>query len=66
MVDLSGTTFMDCAGLTVLLQARRDWEGRLSVYRPPGSLRRIRRALSMEGAFTIIDAPGTDPGRLGG
>jgi len=61
LVDLSDATFMDCAGLTVLLQARRAWGGRLSVHRPPASLRRILQALDMEGAFAIVDVVGPDP-----
>ncbi|MDQ6933950.1 MAG: STAS domain-containing protein [Actinomycetota bacterium] len=55
LVDLSATTFMDCAGLDVLLQARRDWGNRLRLYQPPNSLRRILQALEMEDMFTIID-----------
>lgn len=66
LVDLSGTTFMDCAGLSVLLQARRDWEGMLGLYQPPRSLRRILRVLDMERVFTIIDAGGSDPGDVDG
>jgi len=61
VVDLSATTFMDAAGLTLLVQARRDWGGRLRLYRPPASLRRILRALEMEAAFTIVDPPTRDP-----
>ncbi len=59
LVDLSGTTFMDGAGLNALLQARRDWGNRLRLYRPPASLRRILQALEMEDAFTIDDAVDT-------
>jgi anti-anti-sigma factor len=61
LVDLSGTTFMDGAGLNVLLQARRDWGDRLRLYQPPPSLRRILRALEMEDAFTILDSGATNP-----
>jgi anti-sigma B factor antagonist len=60
LVDLSGTTFMDCAGLTVLLQARSAWGGRLTLYRPPRSLRRILHALDMDDAFAIAEAVGAD------
>jgi anti-sigma B factor antagonist len=58
LVDLSGTTFMDCAGLTVLLQARRHWGKGLRLYRPPASLRRILHALEMEDTFTVVETPG--------
>ena len=61
LVDLSDATFMDCAGLTVLLRARRAWGGRPSVHRPPAPLRRILQALDMEGAFAIVDVVGPDP-----
>ena len=60
LVDLSGTTFMDCAGLTVLLQARQAWQGRLTLYQPPRSLRRILQALDMADAFAIGDPDGTN------
>jgi anti-sigma B factor antagonist len=76
LVDLSGITFMDCAGLTVLLQARRHWGKGLRLYQPPTSLRRILHALEMEDTFTVVEtsgplvqgpmavepAPRTDPG----
>jgi anti-sigma B factor antagonist len=61
LVDLSATTFMDCAGLDVLLQARRDWGSRLRLHRPPPSLRRILQALEMEDAFIIIDKMASNP-----
>ncbi len=55
LVDLSATTFMDCAGLNVLLQARRDWGNRVRLYQPPASLRRMLQALEMEDTFIIIE-----------
>lgn len=61
LVDLSGITFMDCAGLNVLLRARHDWGDRLRLFQPPASLRRILRALNMEETFTIVDTLATVP-----
>ena len=55
LVDLSAVTFMDCSGLSALLQARAHHAGRLALRAPPPSLRRILAALDLEGAFTIID-----------
>ncbi len=55
LVDLSGVTFMDCAGLSALLQARAQHAGRLALRSPPPSLRRILVALDIEDAFTIMD-----------
>ena len=66
LVDLSETTFMDCAGLTVLLQARGQWNGNLTVVRPPRSLQRILQALDMQDTFTIVDSAEPEFGRLGG
>jgi hypothetical protein len=57
---------MDCAGLTVLLRARGQWNGNLAVYRPPRSLQRILQALDMEEAFTIVDSAEPEFSRLGG
>ncbi len=59
LVDLSDTTFMDAAGLAVLLQARRDWAGRILVYQPPASLRRILQVLNMESTFIIVNTMAT-------
>jgi anti-anti-sigma factor len=59
VVDLSATTFMDGAGLEVLLQARRHWGDRLRLHQPPASLRRILQALEMEDAFLLIDREAT-------
>ena len=66
LVDLSETTFMDCAGLTVLLRARDQWNGNLTVFRPPRSLQRILEALDMQDTFTIVDSAEPEFGRLGG
>src|SRR4051812_27350270 len=55
LVDLSGVTFMDCSGLSALLQARAHHAGRLALKGPPPSLRRILAALELENAFTIMD-----------
>ena len=55
LVDLSGVTFMDCSGLSALLQARAHHAGRLALRAPPPSLRRILAALDIESAFTIVD-----------
>ena len=65
MVDLSETTFMDCAGLTVLLEARGRWNGNLAVYRPPRSLQLILQVLDMEDTFTIVDSDQHAFGRVG-
>jgi anti-anti-sigma factor len=53
LVDLSRVTFMDCSGLSALLQARAHHGGRLALRAPPPSLRRILAALDLESAFTI-------------
>ena len=66
LVDLSETTCMDGAGLTVLLRARGQWNGNLAVYRPPRSLQRILQALDMQDAFTVVDPAEPMFGRLGG
>ncbi len=56
LVDRSATTFVDGFGLSLPLEARRDRGGRLRLYQPPASLRRILRALELESTFTIVHA----------
>jgi anti-anti-sigma factor len=59
VVDLSAVTFMDCAGMRPLLEARRSLGPRLGLRGIPESLARIIRVCDLGSSFTILDAAGT-------
>ena len=60
VVDLSAVTFMDCAGLRPLLEARRDLGPRLRLRRLPGALVRLLQLTGVLSAFTLLNASDAD------
>lgn len=56
VVDLSAVTFMDCAGLEPLLEARIYLRGRLRLRGIPWSIVQILRVTGVLTTFTILDA----------
>jgi anti-anti-sigma factor len=56
VVDLSAVTFMDCAGLEPLLEARTYLRGRISLRGLPWSIVQILRVTGLLTTFTILDA----------
>jgi anti-sigma B factor antagonist len=56
VVDLSAVTFMDCAGMGPLLEARTYLDGRLRLRGLPESLVRILQVCDLRSTFTILDA----------
>lgn len=59
VVDLSAVTFIDCAGLTPLMEARRDLGTRLALRGLPDPLLTMLRVCHLESAFTVLDAADT-------
>jgi anti-sigma B factor antagonist len=59
LLDLSGVTFMDCAGLTALLAAARraaEAGGEVSVMRATAPVRRLLRLTAVDQSLTVISA----------
>ena len=59
VVDLSAVTFMDCAGLRPLLEARFTQEasgGRLVLREAPSSVTRLLHLTGLLGLFAVVDA----------
>ena len=59
LVDLAGVTFMDCAGLTVLLAAARrasETGGEVSVMRASASIRRLLELTAVDQSLSVIPA----------
>ncbi len=56
VVDLSAVTFIDCAGLEPLLEARTYLRGRISLRGLPWSIVQILRVTGLLTTFTILDA----------
>jgi anti-anti-sigma factor len=58
LVDLSGVTFMDCAGLRPLLAARNRTGAAVSLRNPAPPVLRLLRLLGLTATFTVVgDAP---------
>jgi anti-anti-sigma factor len=55
LVDLSAVTFMDCAGMGPLLEARTELGTRLRLRGLPDSLVRILRVCDLRATFTVLD-----------
>jgi len=55
VVDMSGVTFMDCAGLTALSRARERLQGRLWLRAPSPTVDRILFLTGLTGAFSLLD-----------
>jgi anti-sigma B factor antagonist len=66
-VDLSAVTFIDCAGLRPLLEARRRQRadgGRLVLMSPSWAVVRLLQFTGLLAAFTVVDALSRAPGPL--
>ena len=66
VVDLSAVTFMDCAGLHPLLEARRRQRalgGRLLLIGPSWAVVRVLQMTGFLAAFTIVDVLARVPGQ---
>ena len=64
-VDLSAVTFIDCAGLRPLLEARKRQRvdgGRLVLRSPSWAVVRLLRFTGLLAAFTVVDALSRAPG----
>ena len=55
MLDLSGVSFMDCAGLRALLATRRRAEMRGGFLRPIAASAAVRRITELTGAQEALD-----------
>jgi anti-anti-sigma factor len=55
VVDLSAVTFLDCAGLGPLLEARAYLGGRLRLRGVPWPIRHVLRLTGLLATFTILD-----------
>ncbi len=62
VVDLSAVTFMDCAGLGPLLEARKYLGTRLRLRDLPESLLLILRVCDLRSTFTVLDATNSPAG----
>jgi anti-sigma B factor antagonist len=61
VLDLSGTTFIDSAGISTLLNGLRRLtrvRRKLIVVCPPGPARRVFEMLGLVGTFEIVDSRG--------
>ena len=56
VVDLSGVTFMDCSGLTPLLEAEARLGGRLSLRGVPAKVSALLRLAGLQSRFGMSDA----------
>ena len=68
-LDLAGVTFMDCAGLNVLLATRRRAqleEGSVRVVRASPRVLRVISLLGLERVFALGPATGRRDGTIGG
>jgi len=66
-VDLSAVTFIDCAGLRPLLEARKRQRadgGRLVLMSPSWAVVRLLQFTGLLAAFTVVDALSRAPGPL--
>jgi anti-sigma B factor antagonist len=63
-IDLSGTTFMDCSGLSALIALRKCTRGRNGVLRlvnPAPAVRRLFEIVRAEQMFEIVETVGLHP-----
>jgi anti-sigma B factor antagonist len=63
ILDLSGVTFLDAAGISAILAPVRAGDVRVTLIAPPGRVRRLMRIVGVDRAVEILDArPGAGAG----
>ncbi|MDX6554597.1 MAG: hypothetical protein QOD86_792 [Miltoncostaeaceae bacterium] len=62
ILDLSGVTFLDAAGISAILSPCRAGDLRVTLIAPPGRVRRLMQIVGADRAVEILDArPYADP-----
>jgi anti-sigma B factor antagonist len=56
ILDLSGVTFLDAAGISAILSPARAGDLRVTLIAPPGRVRRLMQIVGADRAVEILDA----------
>ena len=65
ILDLSGVTFLDAAGISAILAPCRGGDLRVTLIAPPGRVRRLLGIVGADRGVEILDAPpGAEPPEL--